>query len=48
METSKNKDKCLKAKEYELKQFKKYKVYEEVPFNNQTVLGTRFVLTFKR
>ena len=46
-ETEDNKELCDKAKKKELKNFDDYKVYEEVEYNDQDVLGTRFVLTQK-
>ena len=46
-ETEENKVKCSEAKERELTNFDKFKVYKEVDYNNQKVIGCRFVLTQK-
>ena len=46
-ENETNKNLCDDAKEKELTNFENYNVFEEVPFDNQKVLGTRFVLTKK-
>ena len=43
-ETEENKVKCFEAKETN---FDKFKVYKEVDYNNQKVIGSRFVLTQK-
>ena len=46
-ENETNKNLCDDAKEKEQTNFENYNVFEEVPFDNQKVLGTRFVLTKK-
>merc|ERR1711954_10297 len=40
-------DECNEAKEKEIKNFEKFKVFEEVADTGQKVLGTRFVLMQK-
>ena len=46
-ETPENSEKVNEAKEKELKNFDDFKVYEEIEYKEQTVLGTRYVLTQK-
>ena len=46
-ENEENIDQCREAKEKELNNFDKFNLYEEVDFNGQKVIGTRFVLTKK-
>ena len=43
-ENETNSQECMAAKEKEIERFKNYNAYEEIPFEGQTVLGTRFVL----
>ena len=46
-ETPENTEKIKEAKEKELSNFENYKAYEEVEYDGQDVLGTRYVLTEK-
>ena len=46
-ETETNSKQVMEAKEKELSKFDEYKAYEEVQYNGQKVLGTRYVLTEK-
>ena len=46
-ETPENSSLVREAKKKELKNFEDFNVYEEVPYENQEVLGTRYVLTQK-
>ena len=46
-ENENNKEKCRTAKEKELQNFEYFDAFEEVPDEDQDVLGTRFVLTEK-
>ena len=46
-ETPENTEKIKEAKEKELSNFENYKAYEEVEYDGQDILGTRYVLTEK-
>ena len=47
-ETAENASKVREAKDKELNNFDEYNAFEEVEYNGQDVLGTRFVLTEKQ
>ena len=47
VEDESNEEQCRNAKEKELQNFDEYKVFKEVEFEGQKVIGSRFVLTKK-
>ena len=46
-ETAENSERVQEAKAKELSNFDDYETYEEIKYNGQEVLGTRYVLTEK-